>query len=267
MNVSVPCQNPEPADRRPQSRPVRLAEVSVAKTPSRQVGALNRRRGGSLRPQRQRPLAAPSPSVDAALRFATHPAASRSSSSASAPSPSSGRASIDVMQPAQHRAAHHSTTAGLSEPSFRGVLRQCQVRATSIVIATILPKDSTEVLLAHHHKMVGAFALDGANHPLGIPVLPGRRGAVTISSMPSAVMRRQNAAPQQRSRSRMMRVGRSAKSHACTSCRLVHCAVGCSVTLKCRIFRDATSSTKSTRSSRNVADGTVKKSIATRPFA
>src|SRR5205814_1438100 len=51
------------------------------------------------------------------------------------------------------------------------------------------------------------------------------------------------------------------------SCRAVHSAVGCSVTLKCTSRRRRWLSTISTKSTRKVAVGTVKKSNAIRSLA
>src|SRR2546427_3431058 len=55
--------------------------------------------------------------------------------------------------------------------------------------------------------------------------------------------------------------------HASISCRAVHSAVGCSVTLKCTSRRRPWLSTISTKSTREVAVGTVKKSNAIRSRA
>src|SRR3989441_6106199 len=114
--------------------------------------------------------------------------------------------------------------------------------------------------LADYHDMVKAFPPNRANHKLRIGVLPRRawRNDRLPDVQQPGLTRKSFAidlipVPDHMPRALFL-------PHPSISCRAVHSAVGCSVTLKCTSRRRRWLSTTSTKRTRKVAVGTVKKS-------
>ena len=89
---------------------------------------------------------------------------------------------------------------------------------------------------------------------------------MTISLIPKLANFRITRSPYMPSPSRSRYRGAVSKGNASTIWWAVHCAVGCSVTLRWTILRRSCARTTKTNNTLNVAVGTTKKSIATRSF-
>src|SRR2546422_714619 len=125
------------------------------------------------------------------------------------------------------------------------------------------------MLLADHHNMVDTFPPKRANHALCVGVSPRRawRNDRLPDVQHPGLMRKSffiDLVSEERfsHQARIRYRGPSSSAHASISCRAVHSAVGCSVTLKCTNLRRLSVSITSTNSTRKVAVGTVKKSNA-----
>ena len=61
----------------------------------------------------------------------------------------------------------------LDRPMARRILGQGQMCSEFVVIASVGPKDSTQMGLAEDDGVIEAFPVDRADQSLGMPVLPG----------------------------------------------------------------------------------------------
>src|SRR5262249_10070089 len=121
----------------------------------------------------------------------------------------------------------------------RAVHGEGAVAAPAMVVLEVIDKESPHVPLAENDDVVQALAADGSDDSLRVGFCQGLRGAVSTSSIPMHSTRILNAGPYTRSRSRIRKRGGASQGNASDSCWAVHCAVGCSVTLKCTTRRRA----------------------------
>ncbi len=86
----------------------------------------------------------------------------------------SGRpAFVPVMQPAHFR--HGDDAAGLRRlygAWIRRILLQCEVRASSMIVADECLKVPGQTALVEHNHVIEAFATNCANDPFDIRTLP-----------------------------------------------------------------------------------------------
>src|SRR5215831_2793312 len=111
--------------------------------------------------------------------------------------------------------------------------------------------------------MIEDFPPTSSHPPLATPVLPSACTLVCLACKPVAFKKVITSASYFESRSKMAYRYGPDSGKASRNCCTTHSAVGCRVTLKCRIFRRPCSMTKKQCNSLNVTDGTAKKSKAT----
>jgi len=78
-----------------------------------------------------------------------------------------------MMQPVEE-GQRHDTAQALDGPPIGCILAQGKMCSDYIVIISISAKNSTQMAFTENYYMVEAFASDGANQPLGMPIPPGR---------------------------------------------------------------------------------------------
>jgi len=159
---------------------------------------------------------------------------------------------------------YHSLLGRLHGAGFWCVFVQRQVSSGPVIIADIPPHNLPEVLFSEDHDVIETFAPNCPDYSLRKGILPRtlRCGDDFLDGEgPDSLAKGQ--AVHSIPISRIMKRGESMPQNASTICCDVHSAVGCSVTLKCTILRRSCASTMRTNRTRNVAVGTVKKSIET----
>src|SRR5262249_9218660 len=88
--------------------------------------------------------------------------------------PRSGRALVEVMEPADLRDRHETSAARRWE--FGGtwaVLVECLMGAHGVVVAHVAPQESTQMPFIEDDHVVEAIATDGADEPFHEGILPG----------------------------------------------------------------------------------------------
>jgi hypothetical protein len=60
----------------------------------------------------------------------------------------------------------------------RRVLGQSEMGPDMVIVGSIYLENLTQVGLAKDDDVIQAFSTDRANQPLGMPILPGDRGAI-----------------------------------------------------------------------------------------
>jgi len=91
--------------------------------------------------------------------------------------PGSGRALIEVMEPANLRGCYDTPERGRVYFSGPGrVVVKRLMGPHRVVVGDVAMQEPAKMSLAQNHEVIQALAADGADHPLHERVLPGRSG-------------------------------------------------------------------------------------------
>jgi len=76
------------------------------------------------------------------------------------------------MKSAEDRSSSDLTEL-LDRTNQRRILGQSKMQPKMVVVSTIGPEDSAQVVFAQDHDVIEAFPADRANQPFRMPILPG----------------------------------------------------------------------------------------------
>jgi len=160
-----------------------------------------------------------------------------------------GDALVTVVETADFREHHDGSDDGLSGgPMIGRVFLESEVRSAPVIVLDVRREHAPEVRLVQDDHVVEALPADRADYALNIRILPGTR-------------RCRNDFGDADTSDAALEHGAISSGKASTTCCAAHSAVGCAVTLACRMRRRWCDSTTRTKSTRPVSVGTVKKSI------
>ena len=100
------------------------------------------------------------------------------------------------MKAAQMGESNDPTLAGVFDvPSLRALLVQREMGSCRVVVSEVGAQEPFEMAVVVDDHVIEPLASDRANQTLGIGILPGRRGAMSTSSIARLRTRRRNSAP------------------------------------------------------------------------
>src|SRR5262249_8986139 len=151
----------------------------------------------------------------------------------------------------------------LHRPSIRRVLSQGIVNTVLMVVIDEITQYPAEMFFVERDHMIEDFTATRSHPSLGNSVLPRCLYARLLGFQTRRLQKGDHIGVVSRIAIEDGVTIRTSFGEASRNCCTTHSAVGCRVTLKCRIFRRPCSITKKQCNSLNVSDGTVKKSNAT----